>query len=185
MPSSVLLERRVLVGVSASIVQSERPGMALRVRAATPNHIVGTWHDVSVAVWRKETTVEGIRASEQCFEEVCSRYPSGAYMLTVVEETASLPPPEVRRALTAVLHRSKRVVLSAVVYEGKGFRAAAVRGVVTGLTVLTRLPYPHTICASVSDAVCWFDSMGKSKSWTGAALAQALDDARRDLAESL
>jgi hypothetical protein len=178
-------ERRLFGSVTGSIVPSEIPSVALRVHVATPDHLVGTWHDVAVTVWRGETTLEGIRATERSYHELRLRYPGGVHALTVIEEGAPLPGPELRRELTAVLERSTRTVLSAVVYEGKGFRAASVRGVVTGLAALRRLPYPQKIFESVADAARWFDAMAKTKSRpAAAALERALEDARRQICEA-
>lgn len=99
-------------------------------------------------------------------------------MLTVIEQSASLPPADIRQRLSTALERTVDPVLSAVVYEGSGFRAAAVRGVVTGLTALKKLPYPHRVFASVNAASEWFDDQATTKSWTGIALVRALDNAR-------
>jgi hypothetical protein len=53
---------------------------------------------------------------------------------------------QVRKALADLLTESHIIRCSAVIMEGTGFRAAAVRGVVTSLTMLARHEFPHRIC---------------------------------------
>jgi hypothetical protein len=49
------------------------------------------------------------------------------------------------------------------VYEGTGFQAATVRGVVTAVTMLRRHPVPHVIHARVSDGAEWcMGNLGKA-----------------------
>ena len=48
-----------------------------------------------------------------------------------------------------------RIRMSAVVHEGAGFRAAAVRSVVTGIAMLSKVPFPHHIFATVEQAAKW------------------------------
>ena len=67
-----------------------------------------------------------------------------------------MPSSEVRTALARFMTEGARVIRSsAVAFEGAGFRAAAVRGVVTGLTMLARQPYPHKVFATMTDAAQW------------------------------
>ena len=74
----------------------------------------------------------------------------GVYLLTVVEEDAPMPPYEAREVVAVFLRNGAgRIRMSAVVHEGAGFRAAAVRSVVTGIAMLSKVPFPHHIFATV------------------------------------
>jgi hypothetical protein len=107
-------------------------------------------------VWKRDTTAEGVEALAQTYREHAARYPSGVYLLTIVERDAPMPPTEQREAVAVFLRSgSGRTRMSAVVIEGTGFRAAAVRSVVTGLAMLVRLPYPHEIFGSLEQAAKW------------------------------
>jgi hypothetical protein len=120
------------------------------------NHCVGNAWNVCVLIWGKVTTRDGVADAERVIEALAAQRPEGIGLITVVEDKADLPAPEVRAAITAMLHSlGGKVLRSAVVYEGSGFHAAAVRGVVTGLTMLRRLPYPHRVIAAVEAAVPW------------------------------
>ena len=67
-----------------------------------------------------------------------------------------MPPAASRNELAATLRGASFIKASAVAFEGQGFRAAAVRGVVTGLTALARQPFPHKVFAHVA---MWDDGM--------------------------
>lgn len=90
-------------------------------------------------------------------------------VITIVEQNAPLPSAEARRAMAEFLStRRGRIAASAVVFEGAGFRAAAVRGVVTGLTLVAQQPFPHRVFAVVKDAAAWICGAGPAE-WTGQA----------------
>ena len=65
--------------------------------------------------------------------------------------------------------------------EGTGFRAAAVRSVVTGLTMLAKQAYPHRVC-SVHDAASMLShalTTASGRSIDPSALRVAIDDLRQ------
>jgi hypothetical protein len=117
---------------------------------------VMTWDRCVGVVWKRETTLEGVEALAQAYREQASRYPSGVYLLTIIEQGAPMPSTEEREAVAVFLRSGGgRTRMSAVVSEGSGFRAAAVRSVVTGLAMLVRLPYPHGVFGSLDQAAKW------------------------------
>jgi hypothetical protein len=129
------------------------------IHELTEDHLVLTWERCVGVVWKRETTIAGMAKVEAVFKEQLTRYQTGLYLLTVIEEGASLPPAEAREAVAIFLRTAAgKIRMSAVVHEGSGFRAAAVRSVVTGLSMLVRLPYPHEIFATVEQAAKWLGS---------------------------
>ena len=65
--------------------------------------------------------------------------------------------------------------------KGTGFRAAAVRSVVTGLTMLAKQAYPHRVC-SVHDAVSMLShtlTAASGRAVDSAALRVAVDELRQ------
>lgn len=135
------------------------------VYEVTGDHAVASFHDVFVIVWRHRTTHEGVRACHRGFAKFSAAHPRSAGLVTVVEVGAPLPPPDVRQAIANLLASFAPIVkASALVHEGEGFRAAAVRGVVTGLTMLATVPYPHRVFATVEDGARWMLSSGGLRS---------------------
>jgi hypothetical protein len=124
-------------------------------KAVCPDYCFAEWRDVFIILWRKQTTMEGVeRLMELCNAFAAER--PHFFLLTVVEMNAPLPEAKVRERLATFLaQHGQKIKRSAVVFEGSGFRAAAVRGVVTGLTMLARMPYPHKVFAASREAAGW------------------------------
>jgi hypothetical protein len=122
-----------------------RPGR-VHVLAACHDYAVGTWANVFVNIWRHETTLGAantVRAACDRFGEV---HPRGVLLLTIIHDKAPAPAPVARNVIADWLKNGHYIRASAVVMEGQSFRAAFVRGVVTGLTLLARQPFPHQVC---------------------------------------
>jgi hypothetical protein len=117
---------------------------------------VGSWRDqLCLIIWTGETTEATIQVAEAHVADL-ARQPGHLLLMNVIEEGAPMPSSRARKALAAVLGRfADAIAASAVVCEGVGFRAAAVRGVVTGLTLIARQPYPHKAFPTVETASRW------------------------------
>jgi hypothetical protein len=115
------------------------------------------WEHFYMDIWRVNTTAVGLNALLQGFHDFRSNFPEGVGLITIVEPGAPLPSAEVRQGAARVLTEvAPYVRYSAVVFEGTGFRAAAVRGVVTSMIMLGRPSYPHRVFGSVTEACNWF-----------------------------
>jgi hypothetical protein len=157
---------------------SVRAPSVAQIYEATRDHVVLTWSNVACAVFKRETTLGGVRSIQSAYDALASRNPEGVYMVTIVEDRAPLPVVEVRDALAKFLASGAgRTKMSAVIQEGVGFRAAAVRGVVTGLAMVARLPYPHKVFGTPTEAARWF-AANADKPLDAKALVAALEDAR-------
>ncbi len=149
--------------------------MSATIQAATKDYLFATWERVMLALYCGETTSLSVRVGQRIFDEHAKSFPDGILLLTVVEEQAPMPTSDARDALGQLLKSGTgRTRRSAVVYEGNGFRAATVRSVVTGITVLSRPPFPHKIFATVADAVGFLAEPGLP----APKLAQIVEDVR-------
>lgn len=165
--------------------QSFISSRAAVIREATDDHIIMTWDRSVGVVWKKSTTLAGVAKLSAVYDQQAAKHPDGVYLLTIVEQTAPLPPTEVREALAIFLRRGGGYTrMSAVVQEGNGFRAAAVRSVVTGLAMLVRLPYPHEIFANLEQASKWLATT-KHKDVDADYTALAVTHARRAADQSV
>lgn len=123
------------------------------------DYCLASWGRVFIVIWRHDTTMEGVRELDRQLASYAPSAPGGCGLLTIIEQGAPMPSSEVRTALARFMTDGARVIRSsAVAFEGAGFRAAAVRGVVTGLTMLARQPYPHKVFATMSEAAQWLCS---------------------------
>jgi hypothetical protein len=132
------------------------PGVQeLAVHGCDAEHGVGVWRNLLIAVWRKETRAGAVDGVSAVLGELAQNHRDVA-LLQVIEEGALAPDPDARRAISNMLKQHGSVIrCSAVVYEGDGFRAATLRGVVTGIALLSRPLYPHVVFASAISAINW------------------------------
>ena len=128
-----------------------------KVLDAQTDYTLGTYGDVFIVIWRQDTTLSGVAELGRCFDRFAAGMPQGVGLLTVIEPAASLPSSSAREALAAFMRdNGNRIRTSAVVFEGSGFRAAAVRSVVVGLTMLANQPFPHRVFSTVERTRDWF-----------------------------
>lgn len=120
---------------------------------------VGKCGPVFIVIWKVDTTEKGMKRVADLFR--ATSLPQRIGMLTVVDADATMPSAEARNLGAAFLAKnSNRIVASAVVHEGSGFKAAAVRAVVTGLSMLARQPFPHKVFSEVQPAASWLSASG-------------------------
>jgi hypothetical protein len=151
------------------------------IHVASADHIVATWRNVVLLIWRRETTVEGVSAARRIYDELAAVCPGGVLLMTIVEEKAPAPSADARKDLARFLSNcSGRMILSAVVHEGAGFQAAMVRSVVTGLALVARLPYPHKVFATVAEAEAWFRaSSPMARAWQEGVMVDVSNEVRQ------
>jgi hypothetical protein len=131
--------------------------LGLEVVHTDRDHIVGTWRNVLVCIWRHETQGSAIRNMKPVIDRLKSTNPAGVAMLTVLEPNASLPTTEARDELPKLFKDvAKGMACSALVFEGVGFRSAAIRALTTTFNLLTAQPFPHRVFATVTEAEAMF-----------------------------
>ncbi len=131
-------------------------GVEAKIHASTADHVLATWRSVVVVVYRVETTTEALRRLRPIVDDLARQYPDGIHYLTIVETGAREPSSEVRGAISTFFTKSANAVkLSALVFEGTGFRAAFVRSVASSIARFSRYPFPHKVFATVDAAVTW------------------------------
>lgn len=129
---------------------------AVSVVARTPTHIIATQRDLEIVIWRGPTSLEAVELIRASIDELTRTFPNGIGVLQVVEPVAPPPDAAARNALSNVLRNAgKSVRGSAIVFEGTGFKMAAVRAIVTGLTMLARPEFPHVVFADLHEASAW------------------------------
>ena len=150
------------------------------VRVSTQDHVIATWDRVMILIFRVESTMAAVRDAQGVFDNLAHEHSGGVFLLTIVERDARMPSVVVRGALAEFLAQAAgRMVLSAVVYEGTGFRATAVRSVVSGLAMLTNYPYPHKVFPRVEAAANWFrTSSPVGRAWREGDLVDAVAQVR-------
>lgn len=156
-----MLERRC----DAAKLRYEVIVEALRIVAATPEYALGWAPSVMLYVWRAETTIEAAQASTAAIRSAREASDCGrGLLLGIVEEGTPPPGAAVRREIArSMVDNSDFVIASALVFEGGGFQGAMVRMVAAGLSMITRLPFPHHVFECVRDAAHWLESASESE----------------------
>jgi hypothetical protein len=153
-------------------------------RAVSANHCVAEWDAFLVVIWRQLTTKEGIAAVGEALDHV-SAAGQKVGVVIVIEPTAAPPSSAARKGLAEVFSsRADVVVAVAVVPDGSGFRASMVRGVVTGLSLLARFPYPYKVFNKIDSATAWLAPQVGGAATKAALLANAIAQLRRQLDRS-
>lgn len=120
---------------------------------------LGSSSHLFFCLWRNRTTPAGVAKFAAVIREYARDHEPDIGIITIIEPGAKMPEPGAREALSKLLKtQGGKVVISAVAFEGDGFMAAAVRGVVVGLNSLARQPFPHRVFANIQEISTWFEA---------------------------
>lgn len=115
--------------------------------------VLATYREVGIAVWVDEPPVEAIQQAQHMLEQLSLDRPEGIAFLQVIGEDSQNFEAPARTALRQLLRACSRSLRDApVVYEGSGFRAAAMRAIVTGLLSARSYGFSHRVYSSVDEA---------------------------------
>ncbi len=139
--------------------------------------VLGTWRQFFFVIYTGALSTASTARMNLEYRRFRRDHADPAAFLCVVEEQTPLPSTAVREGIAELLKAGAgHVRATALVQEGSGFRAAAVRGVTTGLSLLARQPFPLHVFASATAASAWlvesFPDVG------AASLADALAEVR-------
>jgi len=152
------------------------------ILALDRDHLVATWRDVVLVNWRIATAPAAPRELRDITERFIDARPSGIAWFVIIEAAAPLPSAEARESLAGTLRDfGGRMHASAVVMEGQGFRAAAVRSVVTGVVLVSRLPHPHRVFHAAPEGCAWLEKQcgdAVARKFVAADLLRAIESAR-------
>lgn len=135
-----------------------------RCFASTPDYAFGAHRNLAIAVWRRETTVEAIQQLRRHLSDLGLTARHDLLLLTLVERAAHPPSAAARQATAEQLRSSAGMICrAATVLEGDGFRAATVRSIAIGLSLLASQPFPYKVFSSARDAAEWLASESTSE----------------------
>ncbi len=120
------------------------------------NQSLAIFRNVLLQVAHKELFLKDIEHLSEALEELLSRCPQGIGIVTVVEAHAGTPQGTARDAMARLATQvSWGVACNAIIIEGDGFQAAAMRGFAASMNWMIRRSFPHQTFASVVDAAPW------------------------------
>jgi len=109
-----------------------------------------------VQLWRANATLEGVRTMRRLILDA----PQVDAMLIVVDDFTSLPGEAVREEIMQ-LSREISAMFSMVIYGNTGFKAAALRALVTGVFALTGRRQELGVFGALSEAQAWATRQGR------------------------
>lgn len=108
---------------------------------------------ILIQVWRTATLHTGVQEVRRVARDNAGKLKLN---VTIIEEAASMPNGAARAELDLLGEElAKHVAMSAVVFESTGFRAAAVRSIMTGIARFTRQALPYQVFSTVPEAAQW------------------------------
>jgi hypothetical protein len=118
--------------------------------------LLGTFGDVFFAIWSTKPTPELFELERSGLAAAVHARPGRALFLCVVSPNAD-PPEQAERDASArmITSHGSKLLGTACVVEGSGFRAAITRTVLTGIVLFVRTPSPVTFFESVNAAALW------------------------------
>jgi hypothetical protein len=137
--------------------------MKLEHVATSTGFAAGGLGPLAVSIWEGISTPEKARAAASLLARMANTEPS---LLVLAVLGPDVPPPdgEVREILTRQLRESgDRVCAMANVIEGRGFRAATVRAVLTGMSLVLRTQRPDRVCDSVEEGASFLASLSDGR----------------------
>ena len=120
-----------------------------------PYCVIVAWLNVCVVVWRHQTSAEDVRLVSDALHSLSVERREGVGLVQFLDdrsESVSLDA-QARAAISELLVRGKNYIkCSSIVFTGQGFRASAVRAVITRITWLARPGFPHQVFATAASA---------------------------------
>jgi hypothetical protein len=115
------------------------------------------WDHLVLVIWRGVCDTAAVQRLERAGLDAQRRHPAGIALMGVVESTGVPPSAEMRKASTASNDRLARHGLVGVagVLTQTGFAGSVVRGVITGMTLLSRSDYPFKVFEDHTHAAAW------------------------------
>jgi hypothetical protein len=105
-------------------------------------------------------TLDGVAAIGRGLAKLTQRYEKACSVSFVERKSGPGTAPEARQAIAEIAHEyDKHISGAAVVCDGTGFRATAVRSVVTAINMASRASHPSKVFATGDLALQWLQSL--------------------------
>jgi hypothetical protein len=116
--------------------------------------------NLSVCLLSAPITLEQLHQLRRESEQLQQRFGSARVSITVIEAAAMVPPDDAVRAEGATMARDFPSAVHATVFEGGGFRTAAVRAIVNGFALFSKSPSKRHTFDSVDAMLGWIVKNG-------------------------
>lgn len=128
--------------------------------------VIGTLDDIVLVVWTAQPRIEQVLELRKVFDLLAYRY-NGGSSVHVMSNRPELPEKRVRDEMARVTEDfADQSIASALVLDGDGFWASAMRGLATSLHFLgtKRDRFKLRVCATIEQASAWLVTVHNEKS---------------------
>lgn len=140
-------------------------------------YVGGSYGPLAIALWEDRGTFEHARHAASLLEKLTTQH-DVIYAIAVLGPKVPPPESDVREAIGSVVRKlGTKIGAIANVVEGQGFRASAMRSVLTGMVLFTRRSHAQTVCSDVQEA-CRFLSEQSDGALQVAAMVEAIRSLR-------
>jgi hypothetical protein len=145
------------------------------VVARESGYAIATAGSCVVQLVHTQLTLAGISATRRALGDLTDRYDKVGF-ITVLEDTSKVTvTDEIRAGVAGIVRQySPLFCAAAVVFEGQGFRATAVRSVVTALNIASRAQHPNRVFSRLNDGIGWVESKTARSNRVGCETLMAL-----------
>jgi hypothetical protein len=126
--------------------------------------VMGSWKNVSIVVWGTPATMPLVSELNKLSEMIIAAHPKVSTIQMIVQG-AGVPDSETRAAIDKLIESyASNMTCNAMLIEGSGFWASAMRGFLTSLQLLQRhrVPLKMKTCATVREIAAWLPAAHSS-----------------------
>jgi hypothetical protein len=129
----------------------------------TSGCVMGHWKNVTLVVWGAQATVPLIAELTKLSEKVFEQYRMASAVHLAVNH-ARPPASDARAALEELTARyQNQLACAAILIEGSGFWASAIRSVLTGLEGVRRAPFKTQTFGRIDELARWLSRTHSAK----------------------
>jgi hypothetical protein len=114
------------------------------------------WQGISIGVWVGQATLSAVHGILEFGAELRRNYPNGHSSVAFILDKLSAPTPEARDLVERIFSSKSALLCSAVVLEGSGFWASAIRSLIDNTHRTATSSVHLRICTSIDEVISWF-----------------------------
>jgi hypothetical protein len=135
--------------------QTPIPGVAIIER--DDHHVTAAWFNMVFAYWHRETQWAPFRRVCSKLAELAVSYAEGVGVCQIVGLLATPPDSETRVEITRLIKHGVGGHLKhySVVHEGRGFKAASIRAVISASQMMARSKTNVAVFSTIAGAADW------------------------------
>lgn len=113
------------------------------------------WRSLVVVAWRATPTTASLGPANRAVGTILRANPGAFQLCSLLGAGSALPDAETREALRAGIRKLGKLRAAVTVISGTGFRAAAMRAMMSGLSLVVRQTFPTGFVGNEADAAAF------------------------------